>query len=80
MILNDQIHTDKENIVISLSYFWLAKNIGKTFDPLTSKKRIAHESAAFGLSATDAFSFNYIVKLFKKQELLLIHIMISSNC
>ena len=80
MILNDQSCTDKENIVISLSYFWLAKSIMKKLDPLTSKKRIAHESAAFGLSATDAFISNYITKLFKKQELLLIHIMICSNC
>ena len=34
------------------------KNISKDylfFEPLTPKKRVAHESAAFGLSATDAY-------------------------
>lgn len=56
MILNGQIVTDKENIVVYLTLLFCCKVTFVIFlEPLTLKKRIAHESAAFGLSATDAY-------------------------
>ena len=49
-IANTENTVNIANAIFSVSF----KIIGKMLQPLTPEKRIAHESAAFGLSATDA--------------------------